>query len=265
MASSLIGGLIADGFPASRIRVAEPDGARRRALGERFGVQVTDDNHALAEAADVVVLAVKPQVMRNVCEDVGETLRRHNRLAVSIAAGVRVEAIERWLGGPSPVVRTMPNTPSLVGSGATALFANSRVTPAQRELAEGILRAVGLTLWLEEESQMDAVTAVSGSGPAYFFLVMELLENSGVELGLPRETARLLAIQTAFGAAKLALESSDDAAALRARVTSPGGTTERAIAIFEEGGLRELFERAVTGARDRAVELADLLEAKERA
>ncbi|WP_303901612.1 pyrroline-5-carboxylate reductase [Thiohalomonas denitrificans] len=259
MASSLIGGLIADGFPAARLWVADPDAERRETLARRFGVHTTADNRELTEKAEVVVMAVKPQIMHEACQAIGNNILEKQRLVISIAAGVRVEAIERWLGGPSAIVRTMPNTPSLVGSGATALFANARVQPAQRELAEAILRAVGLTLWLDDESQMDAVTAVSGSGPAYFFLIMELLENAGTKLGLPPETARLLSLQTAFGAAKLALESPDDSATLRARVTSPGGTTERALALFEVGGLRELFEKAVAGARDRSVELADKL------
>lgn len=153
----------------------------------------------------------------------------------------------------------MPNTPALVKSGATALYANQKVDAEQRELAEAIMRAVGLTLWVEEESLMDAVTAVSGSGPAYFFLLIELLQQSGTRLGLPEHDARLLALQTAFGAAKMALENSDDSTALRARVTSPGGTTERAINILEEGGIRELFDKALQGARDRAGELADQL------
>ncbi|SCZ61910.1 pyrroline-5-carboxylate reductase [Thiohalomonas denitrificans] len=262
MASSLIGGLIADGFPAAQLWVADPDAERREALGRRFGVHTTADNRELTAQAEVVVMAVKPQVMREACQAIGNSVLEKQRLVISIAAGIRIEAIERWLGGPCAIVRTMPNTPSLVGSGATALFANARVQADQRELAEAMLRAVGLTLWLDDESQMDAVTAVSGSGPAYFFLMMELLENAGTSLGLKRETARLLSLQTAFGAAKLALESLDDSATLRARVTSPGGTTERAVALFEEGGLRELFEKAVSGARDRAVELADKLESE---
>ncbi len=262
MASSLIGGLIADGFPAPQLWVADPDAERRESLAQRFGIHTTADNRELTERAEVVVMAVKPQIMREACQGIGDGVRQKERLVVSIAAGVRIDAIERWLGGPSAVVRTMPNTPSLVGSGATALLANARVKPAQRELAEAILRAVGLTLWLDDEPQMDAVTAISGSGPAYFFLIMELLEKTGTKLGLPKETARLLSLQTAFGASKLALESPEDSATLRARVTSPGGTTERALALFEEGGLRELFEKAVTGARDRSIELADKLEAE---
>jgi pyrroline-5-carboxylate reductase len=259
MASSLIGGLLADGFPREAIRVAEPDPQRRQALGDSFGIPVGDDNGAVVAASDVVVLAVKPQVLRTVCLSLADAMQARQPLVLSIAAGVRLGDIERWLGGNLAAVRTMPNTPALVGSGATALYANGRVDDRQRELAEGIMRAVGLALWLDDEAQMDAVTAVSGSGPAYFFLVIEVLEQAGADLGLPRETARLLALQTAFGSAKLALESRDDSATLRARVTSPGGTTERALGILEAGDLRGLFSRAVAGACNRAGELADLL------
>lgn len=262
MATSLLGGLISDGCPASSIWVAEPDADRRETLASRFGVATTANNNELVEAVDVVVLAVKPQVLHEACRGIADTLQAYKPLVLSIAAGIRIGDIDRWLGGGCAIVRTMPNTPSLVQSGATALLANDRVSAEQRELAEGIMRSVGLTLWLAEESQMDAVTAISGSGPAYFFLVIELLQQTGVKLGLTEENARLLAVQTAFGAAKMALESPDECTTLRARVTSPGGTTERAIGILEQGGIRELFATALTGARDRAAELADELGAK---
>lgn len=262
MASSLLGGLISDNCPAGNIWVAEPDAGRREALASRYGVNTTADNGELVGAVDVVVLAVKPQVMHEVCRGIADRLQVHKPLVVSIAAGIRIGDIDRWLGGNCAIVRTMPNTPSLVQSGATALFANDKVSTQQSELAEGIMRSVGLTLWLAQESLMDAVTALSGSGPAYFFLVMEMLQQTGIKLGLPEESARLLAVQTAFGAAKMALESPDDSTTLRTRVTSPGGTTERAIGILEQGGIRDLFEKALNGARDRAVELADELGAK---
>ncbi len=259
MAASLIGGLISDGFSANNILVAEPTPARREELSTQFGVQTIADNSDLASAVDVVVLAVKPQVLREVCEGIADKIQAGNALLLSIAAGIRVADIDRWLGGNRAIVRSMPNTPSLLKSGATALFANKRVNDAQRELAEGILRAVGLTLWVDDETQLDAVTALSGSGPAYFFLLIEMLQQSGTALGLPEQSARLLALQTAFGAAKMALESPSDPAELRSRVTSPGGTTERAISILEQGNIRQLFEQALKGARDRAVELADQL------
>lgn len=262
MATSLLGGLISDNCPPGNIWVAEPDAARREELASRFGVNTTADNGELVTAVDVVVLAVKPQVLHEVCRGIAETTQAHQPLVLSVAAGIRIGDIDRWLGGNCAIVRTMPNTPALVQSGATALFANERVSAEQRELAESIMRAVGLTLWLAQESQMDAVTALSGSGPAYFFLIIELLQQTGAKLGLPEESARLLAMQTAFGAAKMALESPDESTTLRARVTSPGGTTERAIGILEQGGIRELFEKALSGARERAGELADELGAK---
>jgi pyrroline-5-carboxylate reductase len=262
MATSLIGGLISDDCRASNIWVADPNAERRDALAERFGIHSTADNTELVTAVDVVVLAVKPQVLHEVCGAISKALQAKRPLVMSVAAGIRIDDIDRWLGGDNAIVRTMPNTPALVQSGATALLGNARVSAEQRELAEGIMRAVGLTLWLDEEPQMDAVTAVSGSGPAYFFLVIELLQQSGMRLGLSEESARLLALQTAFGAAKMALESPDEAPALRARVTSPGGTTERAIGLLEEGGIRDLFDKALEGARDRAAELADELGAK---
>jgi pyrroline-5-carboxylate reductase len=259
MARSLIGGLIADGWPAAHIRAADPDPDQRASLASHFGIGLLDDNHAAAESADVVVLAVKPQVMYTVAQEIASTVQTHRPLVISIAAGIRSADLDRWLGGNTAIVRCMPNTPALVQSGATALFANPRVDSGQRDRAETILRAVGLTLWLEREEQMDAVTALSGSGPAYFFLIMEALQAAGERLGLPADTARLLALQTAFGAAKMALESPEDAAVLRRRVTSPGGTTERALQVLEEGGLRDLLLRAMSAARDRSRELADQL------
>ena len=257
MATSLIGGLISDGFPAQMIWVSDPSEQRREELAAHYGVHTGTDNGELVNGVEVLVLAAKPQQIHTICEEIAESVRGRRPLIVSIAAGVRVADLDRWLGGDNAVVRTMPNTPAMVQSGATALYANARVSEAQRELAENILRAVGLTVWLDEESMMDAVTAVSGSGPAYFFLLIEMLEQAGTNLGLEADTARLLALQTAFGAAKMALESEHDAASLRAQVTSPGGTTERAIDTLEAGQIRQLFSQAVGAARQRAHELAE--------
>ena len=259
MGRSLIGGLIADGFDAARIRVAEPDEVRRGALASGFGVMATGAASEAVADCDVVVLAVKPQVMREVAQEVGPHLQDRPVLVISVAAGIREEALDRWLGGNLPIVRTMPNTPALVQSGATALHANARVSREQRDLAESVMRAVGLTVWLEDEDQMDAVTALSGSGPAYIFLVMEAMEQAGRELGLAPETARLLTLQTTFGAAKMALETSEDTRALRQHVTSPGGTTEQAIGVLTEGDIQSLFTRALKAAHRRAVELAEQL------
>lgn len=259
MARSLIGGLLADGVDPQRVWVAEPDGEHRAALAAQFGVHISAGNEPVAEAVEALVLAVKPQQMKDVCREIGAAVQRRKPLLISIAAGIRLEALQRWLGDTPALVRTMPNTPALVQSGATALYASPQVTHVQRELAEGIMRAVGLTLWLDEEAQMDAVTALSGSGPAYFFLVMEAMQQAGIQLGLSPDSARLLTRQTAFGAAKMALESREEAAVLRRQVTSPGGTTERAVGILQQGELEALFTRALTGARDRSRELADLL------
>jgi pyrroline-5-carboxylate reductase len=177
-------------------------------------------------------------------------------LVISIAAGIPAATLGNWLGKSIAIVRTMPNTPAMVQSGATALYANANVSEDQRSTAESILRAVGIAIWVEDEAQMDAVTALSGSGPAYFFLFMEALQAAGQELGLPESTAQLLALQTAFGAAKMALESNEDAATLRRQVTSPGGTTEYAIRTFQEGGLEALVSKALLAAADRSRELA---------
>lgn len=259
MARSLIGGLIADGWPVGHLRVADPNPEQRMALASRFGIDTETDNHAAIQVADVVLLAVKPQVMQEVARTMAEVIQARRPLVISIAAGIRATDLDRWLGGNCAIVRCMPNTPAMVQSGATGLFASDRVTAAQRDLAETILRAVGLTLWLSDEGQMDAVTALSGSGPAYFFLIMEAMQAAGVQLGLPADAARLLTLQTAFGAAKMALESDEDAGTLRQRVTSPGGTTERALNVMEEGRLRDLMQKALTAARDRSRELADQL------
>jgi pyrroline-5-carboxylate reductase len=259
MATSLIGGLITDGWNPDHIQVSEPDAERRELLHGRYGVHADADNDTMVSRGDVVVLAVKPQILKSVASEIAEAVQRRQPLVISIAAGVREPDLNRWLGGAAAVVRCMPNTPALVQTAATGLYANARVTPEQRDLAESILRAVGMTQWVEDEDLLDAVTALSGSGPAYFFLVMEALEEAGVALGLAAEQARLLTLQTAMGAAKMALESSVGPAELRARVTSPGGTTERAIQVLEDGGLRALLHDALSAARERAEQLAETL------
>ncbi|HED17519.1 MAG TPA: pyrroline-5-carboxylate reductase [Gammaproteobacteria bacterium] len=259
MCASLLGGLITDGWPSSHLHAVEPDTTRRDALQTRFNIQVSPEADNAAQQAAVVVLAVKPQVMQSVCVTLAESVQQHKPLIISIAAGIHLDDIERWLGGNLAIVRSMPNTPALLQSGATALYANTRVDNDQKQTAETILRAVGLTLWLDDEHMLDAVTALSGSGPAYFFLMMEAMQDAAIKLGLDPQQARLLTLQTAFGAAKMALESDQDAAELRHRVTSPGGTTESAISVFESGNYQQLVEQAMTAARDRATELANIL------
>jgi pyrroline-5-carboxylate reductase len=262
MATSLIGGLIADGCPPSNIWVAEPSGEQRARLHSQFEVHTDADNSAVIEPASVLVLAVKPQALQAVAEPLASAVQHYQPLVISVAAGVREPDLRRWLGNQVAIVRSMPNTPALVKSGATALYANPHVSDQQQQLAESILRAVGLTIWVDDENLLDSVTALSGSGPAYFFLVMEALEQAGIKLGLNAEQARLLTLETAFGAAKMALESPQSPALLRSRVTSPGGTTERALEVLQAGQLEALFINALEAARQRACELGDLLGGK---
>ncbi len=256
MAGSLIGGLVTDGWDPGRIRVADPDAGRTKQLAERFSVITSADNTEVIEGADAVILAVKPQQLHGVATQIAPAIHRQQPVVISIAAGIRETSLRDWLGEGTAIVRCMPNTPAMVQSGATALYANTRVSEAQRSLAESVLRAVGLALWVDDEDQMDAVTALSGSGPAYFFLFMEALQAAGTRLGLESDTARLLALQTAFGAAKMALESREDAATLRRQVTSPGGTTERAIEVFRQEGLEDTVLKALQAAAGRSRELA---------
>ncbi len=259
MARSLASGLLASGWTRDRVILSDIDPDSRRAVETALGLATLADNREIVERAQVVVLAVKPQVLRSVAEGIAPAVQKKNPLVVSIAAGVPSADLERWLGGGVALVRAMPNTPALIGSGASGLYANTRVTEAQHDEAESVLRAVGVTVWLTDEALMDVVTAVSGSGPAYFFLLMEALEQAAVRQGLDGATARLLTLETAYGAAKMALEVGEEPARLRARVTSPGGTTERALAAFEQGGFRALIERAVEAAVARARELAEIL------
>ncbi len=261
MARSLIGGLIASGLPADNIQASAPDREQLQALANDFGIRISTDNQSLLDLCDVIVLAVKPQVLKQVCL----ALRpRQGSLYLSVAAGIPTASIRHWLAqktetGPLAIIRAMPNTPALLQTGASALYANPHASEAQRESAEAILRAVGLALWVEDEAQMDVVTALSGSGPAYHFLFMEAMISAAQELGLNEANARLLTIQTAFGAAKMALEIDEQPATLRRNVTSPGGTTERAIQTFQGGGFEKLVTAALSAARDRARELAEEL------
>ena len=257
MARSLVGGLLADGVPAARLKVAEPDAQRRAALQRDFGVKVTADNAAAAGAAEVVVVAVKPQVAPAVARALAGPLAGRGALVISVAAGIRSADLARWLGDGVAVIRAMPNTPALLGCGATVLCAGPGADDGHREAAEGILRAVGSVSWVEDEAQLDAVTALSGSGPAYFFLLAEAMADAAATLGLPAELARLLAVETALGAARMAIESDADIAELRRRVTSPGGTTEAAIDALEAGGFRALVADALQRAEARSRELAE--------
>ncbi|BCX82528.1 pyrroline-5-carboxylate reductase [Methylomarinovum caldicuralii] len=259
MATSLIGGLIADGYPNDCIRVTDINQNKVLALRQHFGIESADDSISLVETSDIVVLAVKPQQIRALAQEIAPAVQSHRPLVVSIAAGIREADLERWLGGPVPIVRTMPNTPALVQSGATGLHANPHVSETQRDWAESLMRAVGITVWVEREELLDAVTAVSGSGPAYFFLLMEAMEKAAADLGLGQAEARLLVEQTALGAAKLAMETEIGPEALRHRVTSPGGTTEKAIEVFTQEEFTELVRSAIKAAYERAQSLSQQL------
>ena len=261
MATSLIGGLLADHVSPARLCVSDRDAAQRERIAAQFGVRTSDDNSVCIMDAHVVVLAVKPQVLHAVCEDLADAVQKNRPLVVSVAAGVRTDSLARWLGGDDlAIVRAMPNTPALLQSGASGLYANASTSGEQRDLAEAILRATGLTVWVEDEAQMDIVTALSGSGPAYFFRIMEGLERAAIELGLPEQTARLLTLQTALGAARMAIESSEPVGTLRERVTSPGGTTEQGLLAMEQAGIDAMLRQVLQAARARSEELAKLLD-----
>jgi pyrroline-5-carboxylate reductase len=256
MASSLMSGLIASGHSPQLIWVSDINPDTRAALSANLNVNVSASNNAVIDEIDVVVLAVKPQALKEVAKSVAPLIQQKNVLVVSIAAGVTQRSLSQWLGDDTAIVRCMPNTPALVLTGATALHANKKVTAEQRDLAENILRAVGIALWVANESELDAVTAISGSGPAYYFLLMEAMEKTALDMGLNPVTARLLVQQTALGAAKIALEATESPEQLRKRVTSPGGATQRAIEIFEQGGFSLLVSRALNAARDHSIEMS---------
>ena len=257
MARSLIGGLVARGTPASAIRVAEPVAELRDALVHDFGIQSFADASGAAEDAATWVLAIKPQGMRAACEGLAPIARVGKPSIISIAACITTAQLERWLGRAIGVVRAMPNTPALLGAGVTGLFANARVDAAGRQLAERLLATAGETVWLDDEVLMDAVTAVSGSGPAYVFLLAEAMIAAARNEGLPADTGRTLALQTILGAARMLTEGDVEPAELRRRVTSPDGTTQAAIESFEAGGLRERVATAIHAARERGRELSE--------
>jgi pyrroline-5-carboxylate reductase len=257
MAASLIGGLRAKGLDAAQIRASDPGEQTRARVSAEHGIEVFADNADAIQGVDVIVLAVKPQAMKAVCEAIRPSLAP-NQLVVSIAAGITCASMNNWLGA-QPIVRCMPNTPALLRQGVSGLYATSEVSAEQRQQAEELLSAVGIALWLNEEQQLDAVTAVSGSGPAYFFLLIEAMTAAGVKLGLPADIAAQLTVQTALGAAHMAVASDVDAAELRRRVTSPAGTTEAAIKSFQAGGFEALVEKALGAAAHRSAEMAEQL------
>ncbi len=255
MANSLIRGLLSKGAQAQNLFACDPDAKKLSTLHEECGI-VTGSMADIAKQADVVLLAVKPQVMPEVCKSLAPLLAERSCLIISIAAGIPLSSMQSWLGDSVAIVRCMPNTPALVSAGATGMYANAKTTADQTQLAGGILAAVGIVCWLEQEQDIDAVTALSGSGPAYYFLMMEAMEAAAVKLGLSTDVARQLTLQTAMGAALLATGSNVPPAELRARVTSPGGTTEQAIKTFQSKGFEQLVEKAMEAAQRQSVELA---------
>lgn len=257
MAKALVGGLLARGTPATDISVSDPMPAQRDELARIFpGITVVADNDLAAGRAGTWVLAVKPQQMRDVARGLAATAAAQRPLVISVAAGIRCESLKRWLGGGATVVRGMPNRPALQGAGATGLFAAADVSAVARQRAEAVMGAVGATVWVGDEGLIDAVTAVSGSGPAYVFLLIELMEAAGVAEGLDAATARRLAIETAYGASLMARTMPESPAQLREQVTSKGGTTEAALAVLRAAGLDAIVARAIHAARQRSAELA---------
>ena len=257
MAAALIGGLLGKGHSAAGIGVIEPQAEARARLAAQFGVACVDSVAAAAKLGEVVVLAVKPQQMRAAAQALQPRLARE--LVISIAAGIRLADLSRWLGGYATLVRCMPNTPALVGAGISGLYASAAVDSAQRALAEGILGAVGATLWVREEAQLDPVTAISGSGPAYVLYFIEALQRAAQEMGFSAADARKLAVETFLGTARLAAQSAEEVTLLRERVTSKGGTTERALASMNADRVQELIVRALHAANQRAHELGQQL------
>ncbi|WP_062810776.1 pyrroline-5-carboxylate reductase [Alcanivorax sp. NBRC 102028] len=255
MATSLAGGMVAKGIRPARIWMSDPSKDRLDEVAQLQRVHVSTENRDVAGRVDVLVLAVKPQMMEQVCTDLRDLIAERQPLVISIAAGVTVGNLRRWLGS-TPIVRCMPNTPSLIQAGATGLYAADDVSDEQKAMAKEILGSVGIAFWFDEEKELDAVTAVSGSGPAYFFLLMESLIEAAKAQGLDAGTARQMVLQTAWGAAQLAITSEVGPDVLRQQVTSPGGTTAAALGVFEEAGFREQVQAAVAAARERSEELA---------
>ena len=258
MTMAIAGGLLASGFAEGSLSVSEPLRKQRERLATILGsVAIGDDNPAVAGNVDCLVLAIKPQVLRDVCRELAATVQKRKPLVVSIAAGVRASDIDDWLGGGLAVIRVMPNQPALLRLGVSGLFANSQATDTDRELAATVMAAVGKTVWVDEEADVDTVTAISGSGPAYFFLLIDMLIKTAIDMGLDAAAARTLAAETAVGAAALAAQTEDSMDDLIARVRSPGGTTAAALDSLEEQNVRAIFSAALIAARNRADELAD--------
>lgn len=257
MGEGLISGLLKSNYPPENLWATDRDKSKLIALQNKFGINVTSDNAFAVAESDCVIFAIKPQVFAEVATALKPIIQAHQPLVISIAAGIRLSSIEKWLGDNVAIIRSMPNMPALIGCGATALIANKNVDVNARQFAESILTSVGIITWLEDEKLMDVVTALSGSGPAYFFLVIEALQDAAIEAGLSKEIARALTVQTALGAARIASEQDLPLQVLRQNITSKGGTTEAALIALEEANIRELFRNALQAAKMRSEELAE--------
>ncbi len=256
MALNLVGGLCAADYPGNLITVTGPHELKLEPF-YRFDVHTTQNNLEAAKNADIIILAVKPKIVKEVCQELASIVNERKPLMISIASGITLEQLAGWLGENQAIIRAMPNTPSKVLQGVTGLCANIHVTENQRSLAEELFKTVGIISWFDDEQLLHAVTALSGSGPAYYFLLMEAIAYAGAELGLSPEIAKLFSIQTALGAAKLAADSILSLEELRAQVTSPQGTTSKAIEVMEDNNIRDIMHKALTAAYKRSIELTD--------
>ncbi|MCP4001607.1 MAG: pyrroline-5-carboxylate reductase [Gammaproteobacteria bacterium] len=256
MAQAIIRGLLQAGHPAKKISVADPIAEQQqliKALAEE--ITCTIDNATLAKQCDMLVLAVKPQIMNTVAEPLGQINRPDNQVIISVAAGITLASMSDWFGTDSALIRVMPNQPALIGEGMSGLCATTNVSNTDKQQATYVMEATGKALWFEDEQLMDAVTAISGSGPAYFYLIMEIMQEVAEEFGFDKKTARILSTQTALGAGHVAATANEELSDLRKRVTSPGGTTEAALKTLEAGGIRDMFRNALQAAKERSLEL----------
>ena len=256
MAGSIIAGLLNAGYKTDDIKAADPAPSEQ---ARQLGIELLADNPAIANWADIIILAVKPQILKSVCTEIANPVSQHHNLIISIAAGIRSDSISQWLNTDAACIRIMPNTPALVGLGMSGLYANSHASEAQIDTATSIMQTIGQVIRFDDETMIDAVTAVSGSGPAYFFLYMEALIKAAIQQGLAEADARALVLQTALGAATMAAQADVDMQELRRRVTSPGGTTERAVQTLLDGDFMQLVNAAIDAAGKRSVELSNEL------
>jgi pyrroline-5-carboxylate reductase len=258
MTTSIVGGLIAAGQNPKTIFVSDPHPEKLERLNKTYGVQTTSDNHQAIKNGSIVVLSVKPQKVQALTQEIAADLKKTKPLVISLAAGIDIETLTRWIGNEAAVVRAMPNMPAVVCSGATALYANAHASETQREHAESILRAIGIVVWLKDESQMDIITALSGCGPAYIFYIMQALSETAQQMGLPAEVANLLTLETTYGAAHMALESELSLQDLTKSVATPGGITEAALTAFDEHNIKKILAEAIHRAHARAQELTEI-------